>query len=307
MPKTGSIHAGIFNTQIEQAVSAHLGSKWTVSEILACTAGAMHPAAVFAGGGYNAFVKEGTNPFSHDQFIQEALGLRHIREHSPVATPDVIDVMHIDGTTLLIMEAIDAKLPETERDWEIMGRGLAQLHKTRRELCGLETHTYLGIFKQDNTQTNDWLEFFAQSRLKDSFKLVEASGLCGAAELKALEAKLERLIERLPQIAGPTQPFSLLHGDPWLANMLFDGEQLYLIDPGVYYGNREIDLSTAALFKPLPDHFFDAYHEVYPIEPGYKEREELWRMNQYLGWMSLAVRWHGRGTDAIAAAFDKYL
>ena len=302
----GKIHTGAFNPEIEKAVSGFLGEKWKISEIIGNTVDAMHPAAMFTGNGYNAFVKEGGNPYSLEQFTQEAWGLRHIRENSSIKTPDVIDVLHIDGVVLLIMEGIEVKSVETDHDWAILGSGLAELHKTTRDLCGLEIDNYLGTFEQDNTQSDNWLDFFAQRRLRESFDLAKWSGLCGSRELASLEKELDALIDKLPEICGPRQPFSLLHGDAWIENMLFDGKQLVLIDPSIYYGNRELDISTVSLFKIVPDCFFEAYNEAYPLEHDYKERIELWRLNQYFGWMSLPFL-HGRATDAVSAVYRKYL
>jgi fructosamine-3-kinase len=98
---------------------------------------------------------------------------------------------------------------------------------------------------------------------------------------------VEKLISRLPEICGPKQPFSLLHGDPWPGNLLYDGKQMIAIDCSIYYGNREIDLSTVDFFFPVPEHFFSAYNEAYPIDPGYKDRKPLWQINQWLGHVTL--------------------
>jgi fructosamine-3-kinase len=46
-------------------------------------------------------------------------------------------------------------------------------------------------------------------------------------------------------------------------------------------------LSTVDFFFPVPEHFFSAYNEAYPIDPGYKERKPLWQINQWLGHVTL--------------------
>jgi fructosamine-3-kinase len=48
-----------------------------------------------------------------------------------------------------------------------------------------------------------------------------------------------------------------------------------LIDPAVYGGHREIDLAMLALFGELPDELVDAYHEVWPLAVGWRERQKL--------------------------------
>ena len=281
MPKLAD---GTYNAFIEQSVTKQTGENWKIVSIVANKVNAMHDTALFCGSNqYNVFVKAGTNPFSHDQFVQEAWGLEYIRKHSEIKTPDVIDVVNTGSAVLLIMEAIDGKPVQSKADWSILGSGLATLHQSTWDQCGLETHSYLGIFKQDNSPMRTWAEFFGQRRLGDSLKMAIDSGNISAKEIQAVE----KLIGKLPDICDPAQPFSLLHGDPWIGNLLFDGKQLVAIDCSIYYGNREIDLSTVDFFCEVPDYFFQAYHACYPIEPGYEERKDLWRINQWLGHVCL--------------------
>ncbi len=274
---------GVFNREIEKAVTKYLNRQFKILFIKNNTVGAMHDAAIFKGEDYRVFVKAGTNSFSFDQFIQEAWGLNYIRNNSLIKTPDIIDVLTIDGVALLIMEAVDVKPVEENKDWETLGRGLAALHKTSWNKCGLETHSYLGIFRQDNRPMDTWPEFFGERRLRDTMKMAVDAGNMTYEQC----LPIEKLINKLPEICGPIQAFSLLHGDPWPGNLLFDGKQMIAIDCSIYYGNREIDLSTVDFFYPVSKYFFSAYNEVYPIDSGYKERKPLWQINQWLGHVAL--------------------
>jgi len=260
----------------------------------------MHDIGLIKGNGYNVFVKVGGNSFSLDQFRQEALGLAYIKNHSAVRTPEVIDVVDFEGKALLILEAIDVKPMSDNKAWEILGRGLATLHQTTSEFCGLDMHNYLGIFRQENTPTETWVEFFGERRLRDSMQLAIDAGNMKTEHIKAVD----KLILKLPEICGPVQPNSLLHGDPWPGNLLFDGKQMIAIDCSIYYGNREIDLSTVDFFYPVSEYFFKAYHEVYPIDPGYVERKELWQINQWLGHVTLFGESH---IPKLLNAVNKYI
>lgn len=274
---------GTFNKHIERSITEYIGKQFKIISIKNNTVGAMHDAAIFQGESLSVFVKAGTNSFSFDQFTQEALGLNYIRNNSTIQTPNVIDVLNVEGTILLIMEAVDVKPVETQKDWETLGRGLATLHKSCWNKCGLETHSYLGIFRQDNRPMDTWEEFFGERRLRDTMKMAVDAG-----NMKYEQClPIEKLINKLPEICGPAQPFSLLHGDPWPGNLLYDGKQMVAIDCSIYYGNREIDLSTVDFFYPVPEHFFNGYNEVYPIDAGYKERKPLWQINQWLGHVTL--------------------
>lgn len=274
---------GSFNAEIEKSIRRNLDNNFKIVSIKNNEVGAMHDNARFKGDKFDVFVKAGANTFSYDQFTQEAWGLNYIKTKSQIYTPNVIDIVVVDDTTLLIMEAIDVKPVETKNDWEILGRGLATLHKTVWDKCGLETHSYLGIFRQDNRPENTWTEFFGQRRLNDTMKMAVNAGNMSIDQCKIIE----KLIQKLPDICGPIQPYSLLHGDPWPGNLLYDGKKMIAIDCSIYYGNREIDLSTVDFFFPVPEHFFNAYNEVFPIDSGYKERKSLWQINQWLGHVTL--------------------
>lgn len=287
---------GRFNKAIEQAVSSYLGKPFSITGIRENKAGAMHPAAIFEGEKFRVFVKAGTHSFSPEQFEREAQELDYIRTHSEVKTPEVIATVREAGAVLLILEAIDIVNPETKQDYERLGRGLASLHWTENDQCGFEYPTYLGIFRQDNTWKDTWPEFFGECRLRDSMKMAVDAGNMTTEEC----TEVETLIAKLPSLCPPQTSFSLLHGDPWLGNLLYDGKELVAIDCSLYYGNREIDLTTVDFFCPVSPVFFEAYHEAYPIEPGFAERADLWKINQWLGHVTLyADKFKGKLMDAV--------
>lgn len=276
---------GLFFPEIEAEVSRFIGKSWRIKSAKANSTPAMHEAVLLRGNEMDIYVKLGTNDFSLDQFQKEALGLQIISEKSGVATPEVIEVLSTEGTALLIMQAVNVKPMNSNKAWEALGRGLAQIHNSEWTHCGLATHNYLGVFRQDNRLMDNWAEFYAERRLRVQIKMAVDAGNMTIDECKPIEV----LINKMSRICGPEQPFSLLHGDPWPGNLLYNGIELVAIDCSIYYGNREIDLSTVDFFafSPVPKSFFDAYHEVYPIDSGYKERKKLWQINQWLGHVTL--------------------
>ncbi len=293
-----------YRVAVEKAVSQRLGERFTVSSVRENKVSAMHAAAFFEGllghTPHSVFAKLGTNPFSHEQLEMEARGLTYIREHTAVKAPHVIDVVHMGEEVLLLLEVIDAVRPETKSDFEILGRGLASLHTVTDETCGFYLPTYLGIFRQDNTRKATWREFYGECRLLDTMKIAVEAGKMNAAEC----AIIEKLVGRLPMVCPEPQTFSLLHGDPWLGNLLYNGKELVLIDCSLYYGNREIDLTTVDFFFPVSEHFFRAYEEVFPTEEGFSERADLWKINQWLGHVAL---YGDKYKEKLWNAVNKYL
>ncbi len=77
----------------------------------------------------------------------------------------------------------------------------------------------------------------------------------------------------------PIEPHSLLHGDLWSGNLISNEKgQPALIDPAVYFGNREIEISFTQLFGGFDHEFYLSYQEAYPVQPGFEERVVIYNL-----------------------------
>jgi fructosamine-3-kinase len=77
----------------------------------------------------------------------------------------------------------------------------------------------------------------------------------------------------------PTEKPSLLHGDLWSGNvMINDRGEPCLIDPAVYFGNREVDLAMTRLFGGFDNSFLESYQQSFPLLPGYAERFDIYNL-----------------------------
>jgi fructosamine-3-kinase len=54
--------------------------------------------------------------------------------------------------------------------------------------------------------------------------------------------------------------------------------QACLIDPAVYYGHREIELSFTKMFGGFGGEFYTAYQEVWPLTPGFDSRIDIYNI-----------------------------
>ena len=64
--------------------------------------------------------------------------------------------------------------------------------------------------------------------------------------------------------------------------MVGDDGKVCLIDPAVYYGNREIELAFTQMFGGFARDFYSSYHEVYPLEPGFEERVDIYNIYPHM-------------------------
>jgi fructosamine-3-kinase len=106
------------------------------------------------------------------------------------------------------------------------------------------------------------------------------------ARVEALAARLDDYLEE------PAHP-SLLHGDLWTGNVLAHEDRVSgLIDPAIYWGHPEIELAFSTLFGTFNEIFFNRYHELRPIRPGFfEERRDLYNLYPLL----VHVRLFGAG------------
>ncbi len=158
---------------------------------------------------------------------------------------------------------------------EALGRGLAALHQTTAPAFGFPETTWCGTTPQPNPWEGDWIAFFRDHRLGHQLRLLANSGRLDRSAKTAFERLLDQLGERL----DGSEPPSLLHGDLWSGNLLVaeDGRPA-LIDPAAYYGHREAEFGMMTFFGGFSDRVYAAYEEAWPLPPGWRERNEIYRL-----------------------------
>ena len=263
---------------VEGAASTHLGRPWTATGFTDLNDRASHPAGVFHGRPFSVFAKLGRQA---DQFTAELRGLEYVRTHAPVATPRPVaaGVVPVEAGVLLLLEAV-TEVPATADRWRSIGHSLAALHQIRGSRYGLDFDGYFGPLRQDNrpVPSDRWCDFFAERRLLPCLRAAVDSGHLPPS----LAAGVSRVAARLPDRCGPEPAPALLHGDAQRNNILTTPAGPVLIDVSPYFGHPEVDLALLDYFAPVPETVFDAYREVAPIDAGFAERRELWRLFGYL-------------------------
>ncbi|HUX20674.1 MAG TPA: fructosamine kinase family protein, partial [Spirochaetia bacterium] len=229
------------------------------------------------------FLKENSLSYSN-LFGSEAAGLTAIASKVGPAVPRPLAFGEVDDHQYLLLEHIEPG-PKRPDFWEDFGRRVALLHraKTSRRF-GFEIDNYIGASPQRNGWDESWPHFFGRRRLEVQLKLALDAGHSSERWIGGLQRIIERIETLLPE---PGQA-SLLHGDLWGGNFMVgpDGSAV-LIDPAVYYGDREADLAMTELFGGFSARFYTAYREEYPIDYGYEERKELYNLYHLLNHFNL--------------------
>jgi len=207
------------------------------------------------------FVKWNTNSKAN-MFQSEYNGLKVLKDTNTIRIPNVLCF----DDDFLILEFISPSNPNNAF-WEVFGQKLALMHKQTHSKFGLDFDNYIGSLYQDNTQNKNWTEFFIQNRLQAQLSIGNFSG--------TLLSDFDKLFQKLPNLFPNEKP-ALLHGDLWSGNFLAkNGDTPMLIDPAIYYGNREMDIAMSKLFGGFNSDFYFAYNESRPLENGWEERIQI--------------------------------
>ncbi len=279
---------------LRTALAATLGP---IRSLTPVGGGDIHEAARVETASARYFVKWIQRP-QPGMFEAEARGLNLLASARALRLPRVIAV--IEQPAALVLEWID---PGSNKSAvaDLLGHGLAQQHRVTADHFGLDQDNYIGSNLQRNTPTRSWLEFFRDRRLGAQRDLAARHGYLPAEPARRLERLLDRLEHWID--AEHVRP-SLLHGDLWGGNYLCDASgQPVLIDPAVYYGDREAELAFTELFGGFGARFYAAYHEAWPLDSGYADRRDLYNLYHLLNHLNLFGEGYGSAVDAILRTY----
>jgi len=218
-------------------------------------------------GGQSVMAKSGDAPGA---VRAEAAGLRWLAAAGTVRVPAVRG----QDADWLITDRVPTGRPGAAAATRF-GHDLAALHSSGAPAFGAPppggpVDAYIGLAPMRNVPGTDWPRWYAEQRVLPYLRSAVDDGT-----VRHTEAVLvERVCERLPELAGPAEPPARLHGDLWNGNVLWGADgQVWLIDPAAHGGHRETDLAMLRLFGcPYLDEVLEGYQEAAPLAPGWADR-----------------------------------
>lgn len=200
------------------------------------------------------------------------------QHHIPIATPDVLS---LEGGALTFNHIKQSQADPNQ--WRAFGQALAQMHLIEHPQCGWKEDNWIGMNPQKNELCVDWGLFFVEYRLQTQIDWVKDQNL-RANFRQQLDHIRPSLIDWLN---AHCHHFSLLHGDLWAGNVMFDKDQAYLIDPAVYWGDAETDLAMTELFGGFSKAFYQGYQSVNPLSPDYPVKRTIYNLYHQLNHYNL--------------------
>ncbi|BAF71857.1 fructosamine kinase family protein [Sulfurovum sp. NBC37-1] len=212
----------------------------------------------------NRYLLKTSKPSTHLQ--TEVRMLKDIKKYD-IAVPAVYD----SSESHLLIEFIEeSRVSGYDQEIEA-AKVLSSLHSVTNDsrMYGYWYDTTIGPFEQKNEQTQyNWTLFLGQMRIMPMAKICFDKGHLP----KGMLGRVEKLCRDLYKYIDMSQITpSLLHGDLWSGNILFNIKSVFLIDPAIYFGDREMELAFIFLFDTFGETFFRHYSEVHPLSKEFHE------------------------------------
>ena len=201
-----------------------------------------------------------------DRLHIEANMLKDINKYK-IGVPHLYDV----SQTHLLMEYIEtSKQGKCTQEIEA-AKILSALHTVSNDarMYGYYYDTTIGPFSQKNEQTQyNWTLFLGQMRIMPMARICYDKGYIDKALVERLELLCRDMYKRIDMTE--IRP-SLLHGDLWDGNILFNMNGATLIDPALSFGDKEMDLAYILMFDTFGKTFFEHYQEVHTLSKDFYE------------------------------------
>ncbi len=226
-------------------------------------------------------------------FAIEAAGLEWLRAAAGAPVPEVLGV----ADDLLVLAWVAGGEP-TVRAAERFGAALAATHAAGAPTFGAPRDGFIGSLQLPNAPAPDWPTFYARQRVLPYLRAAVDAGAVDSRDASSIE----RLLDRLPGLAGEPEPPARVHGDLWSGNVRWAADgQGWLLDPAAHGGHRETDLAMLALFgAPQLERVLAAYDEAWPLREGWRRRVPLHQLHPLLVHAVLFGAGYGRQAGAAA-------
>lgn len=266
--------------KIAEAISQATKTEFVISNTRSISGGCINQGYRVQGTEKTYFVKL-NQADKLEMFVAEAMGLRQIYDTKTITVPQPICWGIADNSSYIVLEWLELA-GDSNQSWIAMGHQLAEMHRQGQAVqFGWERNNTIGSTPQINIWMDNWAEFFAQHRIGYQLKLAQRRRGNFPDTNQVVRAIQNKLSSRQPQA-------SLVHGDLWSGNAAIakDGSPV-ILDPAIYYGDRETDLAMTELFGGFPSVFYQGYNQAWQLDRGYQQRKSIYNLYHVLNHFNL--------------------
>ena len=203
--------------------------------------------------------------------------LKKFANESFITVPKSFGIIKLNNVDILLTPWFEFKSTNQRN----LGRGLALLHKKSSEgspkMFGWEDQGFIGEGIQDKGCDERWGECFVNFRLSPQLKLSAKWGL----RIEEIDPFLEDKIIIVLNEHNPSP--CLVHGDLWNGNAAtLEDERGLLIDPAVWWADREVDIAMTTLFGGFSNEFYSSYNKEWKLPDSANNRIKIYNLYHLL-------------------------
>lgn len=199
-------------------------------------------------------------------FDHEVAGLKALGEE--VTVPAVLAQGKLQGHAYLVLTWIN----QGNGSQQELAKSLVKMHQATAPKFGFDSDNLVDFVPKNNTWQSSWAEFFVKQRLDPLMAQAQKNNFWLTQRGDHYSNLRETILN--DNHAQTVQP-SLLHGDFWAGNFMFNDQgKPVFIDPNVFYGDREYDLAISRVFAGFSPSFYNQYMQEWPLDDGWQKREK---------------------------------
>ena len=177
----------------------------------------------------------------------------------------------------LITSFINNNYSKPEETTDDFLNAIISLHSLYNNLCGFDFDTQIGGLKQINKKNENWVDFYRNNRLGYIYEIINIAEPMDYS----INKKIELLMKKMEEFIPKNPKISLLHGDLWEGNILFNKNNFVgFIDPGSFYGHNELEIAYLRWFNPvfIDKNFLSKYNNLIKIDIDYVKYEPVYQL-----------------------------
>lgn len=156
-----------------------------------------------------------------------------------------------------------------------LAKKISAIHSFKNDKFGFYYNSPIGGIEQPSKPQKNWVEFYKINRLQMIFDKINNTNPLPNDVNKGIEKIINNLNNYLPDSSSP----SLIHGDLWQGNILFNnGILVGLIDPGIYFADVELELSSLRFLNVVSNNFFTEYQKYIKLEKDFLTRSGIYEL-----------------------------